>query len=148
MSRDPRPPGKRATQRRERRAAFPTAVPKARKTAVGRATTADTPLHVRMRGFEPSPQLEGFVRRRVAFKLGKFGRRIQRITVRIEDTNGPKGGVAYTCKVKVVIPRHGEVVQTEDAATPRAAFTAAIDAAERTVRRGLDRARPSTARAR
>lgn len=149
MSRSSRPArGKRAVQHRERREAFTTAVPKARKTAVGRSTTRDTPLHVRARGFEPSDALQAYVRKRVAFKLGKFGLRISRISVRLEDINGPKGSPGYSCKIKVMVPRHSPVMLTEIASTPRGAFDAVIDSAERSVRKLVDRTRPSTRSAR
>ena len=36
-------------------------------------------------------------------KLGKFATSIERVSVRVTDTNGPRGGVDQVCNVKVVL---------------------------------------------
>ena len=46
-------------------------------------------------------------------KLGKFAASIERITVRLSDANGPKGGRDQVCQIKVVISGLPSVVVEE-----------------------------------
>jgi ribosome-associated translation inhibitor RaiA len=137
----PRDPSikKKRRQRRERRHAFPAAVPKAVKRAIGRTTTQETPLHVQGRGAQLDDALRDYVRSRTGFKLGKYGLHLTRITVRIENVAGPKGAPTYTCRFKVLLPNLQEVVISATDAGARAAFDKAADATERGVRRLLER---------
>ena len=43
------------------------------------------------------------IRRKLGMKLGKFATAIERLSVRVTDTNGPRGGIDQVCSVKVVI---------------------------------------------
>lgn len=84
------------------------------------------------------------VTRRLERTLGRFGRRIERITVRCEDVNGPRGGVDQTCRIEVGVRGLPRIVVEKLAATPREAFDRAASAARRAVRRALER-RPKRA---
>lgn len=136
---------KKLRQRRERRAAFARDIPKAVKRAIGPSTTRETPLHVRGRGVELDESLREYIRGRVAFKLGKYGLRLTRITVRIERLSGP-GTSAVSCRFKVVLPNTQTVVVEATHPTTVSAFDMAADATERGVRRLLQRTRKSRAR--
>jgi ribosome-associated translation inhibitor RaiA len=133
--------GKKPRQRQERRATFPVAVPKPHKRSIGRSTTAETPLHVRARGLQIDDELREYIRARTSFKLGKYGLSINRITVRLENVAGPKGAPAYSCKFKVLLLMRGDVVLAVIDESARAAFDAAVDAAERAVRKMVSRSR-------
>lgn len=124
-------------QRDERRAPFADSTPKAMKRAVGASTTSQTPMQVRAPGLTLEEGLRDFARTRVGFKLGKFGLAITRATISFEDVSGPKGAKKYACRVKVLLRHTGEVVVSEEAETQRIAFTAALEGAERAVRRAL-----------
>lgn len=79
------------------------------------------------------------MRARVGRQLGKFSRDIERVTVRLEDVNGPRGGVDVSCRLKVVLSGRRSVVVEERAESTWQAFMAASDAAARSVRKTVDR---------
>ena len=41
------------------------------------------------------------VRRRAAFALGRFATRIEALSLRISDVNGPRGGIGFRCLARV-----------------------------------------------
>lgn len=100
-----------------------------------------TPLNVRTFGGIKLTEIErGYLRVRLGKKLGKFSPHIQRVTVRFEDVNGPKGGVDTECRIKVVLAGLRALVVTETAETVPLAFNRAADRIERTVRKTLEAA--------
>ena len=142
MGRDDRKQTRKASQqRRQRRDTFAAAVPKGQKRVIGRSTTRETPLHIRVRGGDVDDALREYMRRRTGFKLGKHALHVSRITVRIDDVAGPKGAPSYACRFKVMLPGTREVVVSALDSTVRAAFDTAVDATERAVRRVLQRVR-------
>lgn len=50
------------------------------------------------------------VKRRTELALNRFGRNVQRVKIRIVDTNGPKSSVDVHCVVVMNLPAGGEVV--------------------------------------
>ncbi len=135
MAKDVR--GKRTT-RRSPMGTEANALPRATR---GRTDAPATPVALRASGVEIDDQLREYIHVRCGFKLGKFAERIERVSVRLEDVNGPKGGASRRCAVKVVVTRHESVVVEVVDVDHRAAFDHAIDSAERAVRRSLDRVR-------
>lgn len=107
------------------------ALPREEKRVAGRTETPRTPLNVRTTGFQLAPEERGYLRVRLGKKLGKFAPHIERVTVRFEDLNGPKGGVDIECRIKVVLSGLPSVVVTETAETVQAAFNLAADRAVR-----------------
>lgn len=107
----------------------------------GRTISPETPVAIRARGVEIEDELREYIHQRAGFKLGKFATRIDRISVRLEDINGPKGGPDSRCAVKVVLSRHESIVVEVVEADYRLAFDRAIDTSERAVRRALERVR-------
>jgi len=74
-------------------------------------------------------------------KLGKFATAIERITVRLSDANGPKGGRDQICQIKVVISGLPSVVVEEQDATYPRAVDRAVSSTALAVRRSLQRRR-------
>lgn len=78
-------------------------------------------------------------RHRFAFALGRFGPRVQSLSVRLRDLNGPRGGEDKLCAVAVRL--HGAaraiVVQETDADTA-AAISRAADRTARAVARAVE----------
>ena len=96
-----------------------------------------------------SESTQTYVERRLSFALGRFADMIHGIVVRLEDSNGPRGGIDKLCNMRVQLigqknPLIAEVVDLEI----RAAVDMAADRIGRAVARQLDRrtARRSSSR--
>jgi ribosome-associated translation inhibitor RaiA len=130
------------------RGSFPDEIRKRNKRSTGRAGVEQTPLHVRTLGARLEHGLSDYVRAKLGRKLGKFAHAIERVSVRFEDVNGPRGGVDTVSRVKVVLSELQTIVVESRAADAQQAFDVASHRTERSVRRTLEKAdvsRPSTA---
>ena len=88
-----------------------------------------------------SQTLQDYIERRLGFALGRFGNRIDRVTVRLEDLNGPRGGVDKRCRIEACVVRSGKLqVEVMDAEIEPAVDRAA-DRIARRVNNDLDRSR-------
>jgi ribosome-associated translation inhibitor RaiA len=96
---------------------------------------------VRTSGLSVGPDLRRRVHHRLGLRLGKFAPRIERLTVRFEDVNGPRGGKDIACRIKAVMSGVPSVVVTELAGDPVEAFDRAGQRLERGVRRAIGRGR-------
>ena len=81
------------------------------------------------------------IARKLGMRLGKFASSIERVTVRLSDVNGPKGGVDHKCLIKVVLNGLPSVVVERRTATLQGAVNGAIGAAAQAVRRTVQRRR-------
>lgn len=100
---------------------------KVAKRTAGRPVLGRTPLTIR------SSQLlgEGFKRRirtQLARRLGRAAGLIERITVRFEDVNGPKGGIDIVCRIKAVLSGRPSIVVEKRTHSHASAFAAAATA--------------------
>ena len=98
-------------------------------------------IDARGHNIEMSDGLRLHIERRMSFALGRFQRRIERVTVRVFDVNGPRGGVDKMCRVVVDVIPSGHIVVEH---TTDDLYTAVAWAAERTgyaVGRNLTRMR-------
>jgi ribosome-associated translation inhibitor RaiA len=116
-------------------------MPKGSKRDLGRADAGSTPAHIRVFGVELEPDDRTYIRRKLGMKLGKFASSIERVSVRLEDVNGPRGGVDHACRVKVVLSGLPSVTYVEQNASPVAAIDRALAGSERAVRRAVRRVR-------
>ncbi len=124
-----------------KRSAFAGTVGRADRREAGRTWASQTPLAVRTSGVSVDPSLREHVHRRLGWRLGKFAPHIERLTVRFQDVNGPRGGRDVACTIKVVLSGLPSVVVTELARRSAEAFDRADGRVERVVRRDLERAR-------
>ena len=124
-----------------RRAPLPGSVPRQVKRASGRTDTLRTPAHVRVIGVELDEEDRALIRQKLGRRLGKFVSSIERVTVRVTDVNGPRGGVDHACNVKVVLSGLPSVVVERKDAAPHAAIDLALRATEQAVRRSVGRRR-------
>ena len=124
-----------------RRAPLPAAVPRPVKRASGRTAALGTPAHLRVIGVALDEEDRALIRQKLGAKLGKFAASIERVTVRMTDANGPRGGVDHVCNVKVVLSGLPSVVVERRDASPHAVIDLALRATEQAVRRGLSRRR-------
>lgn len=116
-------------------------LPRAGKKTLGRTEAPLVPAHIRAFGVEVDDDTREYIRRKLGMKLGKFAMAIERVSVRVRDVNGPRGGADHECQVKVVLSGLPSVMaQAQDAALS-AAIEQAIAAAARGVRRSVQRRR-------
>src|SRR5687767_304140 len=73
-------------------------------------------------------RLSDHVTARLEAAVNQHADRVGRVTVRLTDVNGPKGGVDQTCKVTVQLARGGSIIVEE---TAKEMFTAVSQAADR-----------------
>jgi len=129
------------TGRSIKREPFAGAIPRPQRRSAGRTWAPRTPLALRTSGLTVGPTLRQHVHRRLGWRLGKFAPHIERLTVRFEDVNGPRGGRDAACTIKVVIAGLPSVVVSELAGTAIEAFDRADDRVARAVSRAIGRAR-------
>ena len=128
----------------KRRAAMPAQVPRAVKRRAGRTVAEQTPAFIRAVGTPMSALDRDYLRQKLAARLAKFAPSIERVSVRIEDVNGPRGGVDKRCRVKVVLSGLPSVAIEEQHATLRGAMDGALARVTRAVRQALQRRRTLT----
>jgi ribosome-associated translation inhibitor RaiA len=122
-----------------KRSPFAATVARADRRTSGRTWAPRTPVAVRTSGVTVEADLRERIHERLGWRLGKFAPRIERISVRLEDVNGPRGGVDVACRIKAVMSSFPSVVVTEVAKTPVEAFDRAGLRLERAVRGAIGR---------
>lgn len=93
------------------------------------------------RGIELDDDLKGYVVRRIQFALGRYAAKIKSLSIRLEDVNGPKGGIDKGCQIRVDAGFAQKVIILERSETVHAAAANAIERVERSVERHLSLAR-------
>jgi hypothetical protein len=121
------------------------------KRARGRTGIADTPITTRSRVPLEETARRG-IEQRLRRSLAPFGPRIERATIRLEDLNGPRGGVDLHCTIKVVFSGTDSVIVEERGANVLEVVRRALPRVGRIVRRHVDAQggktpRPTRARA-
>jgi len=118
---------------------FARRLPKAAKSTAGRTNAPQVPANIRVFGVDLSQDERAHVRHGLGVKLGKYETSIERVTVRVLDVNGPRGGVDKLCRIKVVLSGLPSVVFESQALSLKAAINGALAGAERAVRRSVQR---------
>ncbi|HEY7372516.1 MAG TPA: HPF/RaiA family ribosome-associated protein [Polyangia bacterium] len=85
-------------------------------------------LEVRTRGFELTDALYQRAVDHIAAKVARHARFISLVTVRLEDVNGPKGGLDKRCRVELLIAGAAPIIVDE---TDQDAYAAVDLAGER-----------------
>ncbi|HEX5071558.1 MAG TPA: HPF/RaiA family ribosome-associated protein [Gemmatimonadaceae bacterium] len=111
------------------------------KRTAGRTASPLTPANIRVDGVRLDDDDRAYIRRRLGEKLGKYASSIERVTVRVRDVNGPRGGVDLLCRIKVVLSGLPSVVVEHQSALLKPALTRSLSAAERAVRQTVQRRR-------
>lgn len=98
-------------------------------------------VEIRRRNVAAAEALREHIERRIHFALARFSSRVARVTVRLSDVNGPRGGLDKQCRVTVAL-RGARRIQVENLdAGLYAAIDRAADGAGRSVGRELARDR-------
>lgn len=82
---------------------------------------------------------------RLRLALSHAGHRVRRVTVRLRDLNGPRGGIDKQCGIHVAIDGIGDVVVAEKDRDLYAAIARAADRIGRGVTRRIRQKRQRTA---
>jgi ribosome-associated translation inhibitor RaiA len=121
--------------------AAPMDVPSRDKARAGRTSTSATPVIVRSHHVTIDQHHRDYVREKLGLKLGKFAPSIERIHVRFDDVNGPKGGPDHACRIQVSLSGMGVVVVTEVDPDAITAFDIAEDRLVRAIEHRIGRVR-------
>lgn len=100
-------------------------------------------IEIHARDFVLTDGLREAVERRLRFALGRFDERPLRVTVRLSDINGPRGGEDKHCAIRVRVGGLPDLVVEDTETDLYAAVNRATERVARTLRRKLQRGRPS-----
>lgn len=106
--------------------------------AAGRGPLDRTPLAIR----SSDPLGSGFeqrIRTQLASRIGHVAGLIERITVRFDDVNGPKGGIDRICRIKVVVSGRPSILVEKRADSYDLAFARATGAIGTAIERVQDK---------
>lgn len=98
-------------------------------------------IDIQARDFPLTPALREYIERRLGFALSTRIAHIQRVVVRLQDVNGPRGGTDKCCQIQVCLNNLPDVIIKDTEADFYAAIDRAADRAGRTVTRRLVRQR-------
>jgi CBS domain-containing protein len=124
-----------------KRAPFAERLPRALKREAGGTDASQVPANIRAAGIELDQDDRAYIRQTLGMKLGKYATSIERVSVRIKDVNGPRGGVDQVCRIKVVLSGLPSVVFQSQAASLKDVINGALTGVERAVRRRVQRRR-------
>jgi putative sigma-54 modulation protein len=98
-------------------------------------------MHVetQTREFSLTTGLHAFLRRRIEYALGRYKDAIRRVTVRLRDLNGPRGGADKQCQLQVELSGQPPLVISDTDPDLYVAIGRAAKRADRQVARRLGR---------
>lgn len=120
---------------------FPGWIPRPFKQKSSLQGVRMVPAHIRALGATLSKDTRTEIRNKLNRKLGKFAKAIERVSVRVKDINGPRGGIDQVCRIKVVLSNLSSVVFEAQDASLDVAIGSALTGIERAARRSLQRRR-------
>lgn len=109
----------------------------------GFESTWGTPLSVRS-GVRLPPGAIDRVRAKLGVALAPWAPRIDVVTVRFDDVNGPRGGVDIVCRAKVVLRRMRSIVVEVTSSSAMAAFAEVVPPLVRAVVTSIGMQRTTT----
>ena len=104
-------------------------------------------IQVFTRNVTLAPSLAEFIERRLQFALGRFSSRVNEVMVRLDDLNGPRGGVDQQCRIDASVLPSAHKTAAGKGASIHAAVCQAADRIARAVRKDLTRRRTCRVRA-
>lgn len=125
----------------ESRAPMAAVAARAATTAPARRSVADIPAYIRAPGQEVDGEDRAYLRRKLGRRLGKFAGDVERTSVRLEDINGPRGGVDWQCRIKATLRGQPSVVVQSRDASMQGAMDRALAQVGTAVRRALQQRR-------
>lgn len=98
-------------------------------------------MNIQCCGFDLTPGLRDYTSKRLAYSLRFGNAHIMRLTVRLSDVNGPRGGEDKRCCIELRLKRLSDVVIEDTETDLYAAIDRAAGRAARTLARRLTRSR-------
>lgn len=96
-------------------------------------------VELRVQNTDLADAIRTYIERRLRFSLSRFGGRVGRVTVRISDLNGPRGGMDKCCRITAELIPTGMVMLEETDGDLYAAIDRATERVGRSFSRELDR---------
>ena len=96
-------------------------------------------IEIQARGFQLTAGLREYTERRLRFALSWASQGVRKVVVRLLDINGPRGGEDKRCRIQIAFPGAQHVVIEDTEADLYVAIDRAVDRAERSVARRLER---------
>lgn len=96
-------------------------------------------IDIQSRGFSLTEALFNHTQKRVHRAMSYCSGHVNRVVIRLSDTNGPRGGSDKRCHIQVVLAGIPDVVVEDTKVDLYAAIDRAINRAKRTVVRKVDR---------
>jgi hypothetical protein len=106
----------------------------------------EIPVTIRAGNIETEEALHDYMVGRISSRLARHHGALHRITIRLDDLNGPKNAPAHRCALKLTIDRHESIMVEMVDAAPKVAFDRALDSAERAFKRSLEKVRTKARR--
>lgn len=103
-------------------------------------------MEIKARNIDVPEALRRHVQRRLNFAFSRFGAEVTSAVVRLDDVNGPRGGVDQRCRLSLRGPRVGSITIEEVSVDVSAAVDIAAHRGARVVSRALSRLRDHAAR--
>ena len=97
-------------------------------------------IEIRARHIPLTETLRTHCERRVRFALDRLSDRVKEVVLRLEDTNGPRGGVDKACRVTLRLEHGKELTLEAKGTTLVAAVDRALDRAGNAVTKVVGRA--------
>lgn len=101
-------------------------------------------IEIQTRQFSLTDAMRIHILRRLGFALGNRHLDIDRISVKLSDVNGPRGGLDKRCLIHIVLPRLKSVIVEYIEVDMYVAIDRAAEKATRAVARRLDKQRGKT----
>jgi ribosomal subunit interface protein len=97
-------------------------------------------IEIRARHIDLTETLRTHCERRVRFALDRLSDRVKEVVLRLEDTNGPRGGVDKACRVTLRLEHGKELTLESKDTTLVAAVDKALDRAGNAITKVVGRA--------
>lgn len=105
--------------------------------SIGAPPRVPVPLDVRTDGVHVGPELQAHLLDRTARQLGARAGRLDRVTIRLIDLNGPRGGVDVECRIELGLRGSPTLFVSKRADRARIALDRTLDAARAALERAV-----------
>lgn len=98
-------------------------------------------IEINSRQFALTEGLRNHIERRLQFALSWSRHNLQKVSLRLGDINGPRGGADKLCRIQIPLDGGGSVIVEEVRSDLYVAIDLAVDRAVRVLARRLERRR-------